>query len=73
MPHKVKFPRARRNHDLMRSRQNELTETQQKDAKVVQTMLLGAAAAQILWHFAIQPWWEQRRRRGSSDASSISI
>jgi hypothetical protein len=33
-PHRVTMPRRQENHDLKRSRHDELTETQQKDAQV---------------------------------------
>lgn len=121
--HRVMMPRKPQHHDLKRSRHDELTDTQQKDAQVsialgtavlggfvprmvmagawaafavarhalqqvdggdrtplccprtvthmlqvVQRMLVAAAAAQLLWHFAIGPWWDKRRRRGDSTA-----
>jgi hypothetical protein len=119
--HRVVMPRKPQHHDLKRSRHDELTDTQQKDAQVssllaesvqralgptwswrgrggcavarrarlqvdggdrtasccprtvshmlqvVQRMLVAAAAAQLLWHFAIGPWWDKRRRRGNDN------
>lgn len=29
--------------------------------QIVQRTLLAAVSAQLIWHFAIQPWWNKRR------------